>query len=82
MRQRLAMLVGAADSEIDIRIPIERYGVDSRTLASMAGELEDWIGFQLPATLLWDHPTIEGAAEVLSLGKDAFASDESLEESG
>lgn len=66
LRNRLADLVEAEPSEIDVRIPVERYGVDSRTLASMAGELEDWIGFQLPSTLLWDYPTIENVAAALS----------------
>jgi acyl carrier protein len=58
MRERLAELLELGVADVDVEIPIERYGIDSRTLASLAGELEDWLDCQLPATLLWDYSTI------------------------
>ncbi len=63
--QRLAEAVELDLEEIDIDIPFERYGLDSRSAASLAGELEEWLGCALPATLLWDYPTISEVADML-----------------
>jgi acyl carrier protein len=54
--------------EIDVTIPLERYGLDSRAAVTLAGDLEDWLGRPVPATLVWDYPTIEEISEHL---KDA-----------
>ena len=63
--QRLADVVELEVNEIDVDIPFERYGLDSRSAASLAGELEEWLGCSLPATLLWDYPTISEVVGVL-----------------
>ena len=65
LARRLAEAVDLEVDEIDIDIPFERYGLDSRNAASLAGELEEWLGRALPATLLWDYPTIAEVAGVL-----------------
>jgi len=54
--------------EIDVAIPLDRYGLDSRAAATLAGDLEDWLGRPVSATLVWDYPTIEDISEHL---KDA-----------
>lgn len=64
--ERIAEMVELEPSEIDVRIPFEHYGLDSRSVTSMAGELEESLGFELPATLLWDYPTIAEVAEFLA----------------
>lgn len=56
--ERIASYAELSREEVDVRIPFERYGLDSRTAASLSGELEDWLGASIPATLLWDYPTI------------------------
>lgn len=63
---RLAVLMELGRDEIDVRIPIERFGLDSRSTVGMTGELEDWLGIELPATLLWDYPTIAEASAYLA----------------
>src|SRR5205807_2381692 len=40
--------------------------MDSVQAVSMAADLEDWLGRELPATLVYDYPTIEGLARHLS----------------
>jgi acyl carrier protein len=51
---------------IDPRQPFERYGVDSLNALRLSSELEARIGCRLPATLVWDYPTIESLARYLA----------------
>jgi len=53
-------------AEVDAREPFENLGLDSRTAVSIAGQLEESLGREVPPTLLWDHPTIEEAAAFLA----------------
>ena len=64
--ERIASYAELRIEEIDVRIPFERYGLDSRTAASLSGELEEWLGVSIPATLLWDYPTIAEASTFLA----------------
>lgn len=60
--ERIARELGVEESEIRIDVPIERYGLDSRIVAGIAGDLEDWLQRPLEATLLWDYPTIRAVS--------------------
>jgi acyl carrier protein len=42
------------------------YGVDSVQAMSLVGDLETALGRRLPATLVWDYPTIDALAEHLA----------------
>lgn len=55
---RLAEELGLDAEEIDVRIPFTRFGLVSSESVVLVGELEEWLGEPLPATLLWDYPTI------------------------
>ncbi len=48
---------------IDIQKPLTQYGLDSIVAFTVVGELEEYLDIELPATLLWEHETIERAAE-------------------
>ncbi|HEY9646601.1 MAG TPA: acyl carrier protein [Chroococcidiopsis sp.] len=50
---------------VKIDEPLTRYGLDSIDSVTVVGDLEDWLGQELPSTLLWDYPTIEKAAQHL-----------------
>lgn len=63
--RRLAAALELDQGEIDVAIPLERYGLDSRAAATLAGDLEDWLGRPVSATLVWDYPTIEEISEHL-----------------
>jgi|GEM_PF-1343881 len=52
--------------EIELARPLSEYGLDSINAINLAGDLEDWLGFQLPSTLLWDYPTGEALATYLA----------------
>jgi acyl carrier protein len=56
---RLADALQLPPGDIDVQEPIFSYGVDSFTAATLATDLEDWLGLELPATLVWDYPTVE-----------------------
>ncbi len=51
---------------IDIREPFASYNIESVEAVYLVGELEEWLGVQLEATLLWDHATIEALARHLA----------------
>lgn len=45
---------------------LTQYGLDSIAALTIAGDLEDMLGLELPSTLLWDCPTIDHLAHYLS----------------
>ncbi|MBD2102744.1 acyl carrier protein [Leptolyngbya sp. FACHB-261] len=50
---------------LSVHEPLTRYGLDSIDAVTLVGDLEDWLGLELPSTLLWDYPTIEKASQYL-----------------
>jgi acyl carrier protein len=50
---------------IDIYEPFALYGINSVVAVTLAADLEDWLQVKLPATLLWDYPTIETLSQYL-----------------
>jgi acyl carrier protein len=67
---RISHTLEVAPEEIDPREPFSSFGLDSRTAVRLSGELERWLGRRLPATLIWDYPTIELVAKHLAGGND------------
>jgi len=61
----LADLLETDEDEIDVTIPFDRYGLDSSAAVGLTGELEDWLGREVPPTLLYDYPTVESLVEYL-----------------
>lgn len=53
-------------SAIDIAAPVKNFGLDSWEAVELGGELEEWLGVELEATIFWDHPTISAIAQHLS----------------
>ena len=53
-------------AQIDVRAPLETYGLGSIQAVSLVGDLEEWLDRPLPSTLLWDYPSIEAIATHLS----------------
>jgi acyl carrier protein len=53
-------------NDIDVTVPLERYGLSSMHAVLMAGDLEEWLGRQIDPTLPYDYPTIETLAQRLS----------------
>lgn len=53
--------------------PLNSYGIGSVQAVSLVGDLEEWLGRQLPATLLWDYPTLDAVASALEKPGDDSA---------
>jgi acyl carrier protein len=62
----LAELLGVDSDELDVKIPFDRYGLDSVAAIGMTGELENWLGCPIDPTLIYDYPTIESFAQHLT----------------
>ncbi|MBI2893618.1 MAG: SDR family NAD(P)-dependent oxidoreductase [Deltaproteobacteria bacterium] len=69
--ERVAERLEVEPGRIDPRTPFASLGLASRDAVSLSGELEDWLGLTLPATLLWEHPSIDALAAHLGLAEAA-----------
>jgi acyl carrier protein len=58
----IAELLGEDPASIDVREPFVNYGLGSTDAVILSGDLEAWLGYDMPATLLWDFPTVEALA--------------------
>jgi len=63
---RLSEQLGISIAEIDPNEPLMSYGVGSAEAVSLSGELEEWLGRAVPATVAYDYPTVEGLARYLA----------------
>jgi acyl carrier protein len=62
----VANMLDVNPDEVDVKIPFERYGLDSSAAVGLTGDLEEWLGREIDPTLLYDYPTIEGLVQHLS----------------
>jgi acyl carrier protein len=62
----LANLLEIDLDEVDVTVSFDRYGLDSATAIGMTGNLEEWLGYELDPTLIYDYPTIKALAENLA----------------
>jgi len=62
----IAELMGFAVSEIDADKEFTYYGLDSAESVLLAGDLEEWLGRPLAATVAFEYPTIASLARHLS----------------
>ena len=58
--------LGLAGEEIDGDRSLLEYSLSSVSATILVGDLEDRLGLELPPTLVWDHPTVNGLAEHLA----------------
>jgi alkylation response protein AidB-like acyl-CoA dehydrogenase/thioesterase domain-containing protein/acyl carrier protein len=59
---------------IDTRKSFFNYGLDSVMTVSLAVDIEDWLGRQIPITLAWDYPSIKALAQHLAKEGDVAVS--------
>lgn len=67
--RNVAAMVEVEPEQIDIRKPLEHYGLDSMHAMHLSSDLQDWLGRKMSPTVVWDYPTIELLASHLA-GKD------------
>ncbi|MFH8367578.1 SDR family NAD(P)-dependent oxidoreductase [Streptomyces sp. NPDC018031] len=62
LTRRLAGHLGVPVGSVDTRQPLAGYGLRSVDLIGLVGDLEQRLGRAVPATAVWEHPTIEALA--------------------
>lgn len=60
---KLATRLSIDPEQVNIEQYFDEFDLDSTEALILAGELENWLGFELEATALWYHPTIAALAE-------------------
>jgi acyl carrier protein len=66
--EHVAQRIGSTAGEIDRNRRFDRLGLDSADAIGLIGELEDFVGQPLSASLPYTHPTIEELARLLANG--------------
>jgi acyl carrier protein len=65
LQERAALVMGAASSDVDPRVPLLDLGLDSLMAVDLHNALGREVDRALPETLLFDHPTLERLATYL-----------------
>lgn len=60
---RISEQLELAPDDIDIREPLDSYGLDSAKAMLIASKAEKLLGFPLSPILLWHYPTIEALSQ-------------------
>ena len=63
---RLSQHTGRAPASIDRRASFSQFALDSMQTVGLTGELQAWIGRDVPATVAYDYPTIDAIAAYLT----------------
>ena len=50
---------------VDVGRNLEDYGLDSMQAVGLTGDLQSWLGIEIPPTAIWDHTTIESTCEFI-----------------
>nr|WP_205614827.1 acyl carrier protein [Streptomyces chartreusis] len=66
MSRHVALVLGIQPAALSLHRPLADAGVDSLLAAAFRVALERDLGMALPATLLWNYPTIDEIAGFLS----------------
>ncbi|GHF73622.1 hypothetical protein GCM10018790_59340 [Kitasatospora xanthocidica] len=76
---RATELLGIPANTLDRWAPMHRYGLDSAKAVALAASLSELLGRQVPATWMWQYPTVDGLARALVDGPGAEEPDPGLE---
>ncbi|WP_250121611.1 acyl carrier protein [Chroococcidiopsis sp. CCMEE 29] len=58
--------LGVEPDDIDVRKPLDSYGLESAQAMILASKAEKLLGFQLSPILVWHYPTIESLSDRLA----------------
>lgn len=59
LRTGFARALGLEPEQIDPTKAFTAFGLDSIKAFALTGDLAEWLGRELPATLFWDYPNID-----------------------
>ena len=75
IRDMIADILGMTPDEVPVDAPFDRLGLASRDAVLLSGDLQDWLGTDLPPTLLYEHPTPAQLAAFLAEGASGARND-------
>ncbi|MFN3429729.1 MAG: acyl carrier protein [Candidatus Sericytochromatia bacterium] len=58
----LSKELAIAPEALDVNARLFDLGLSSRKTVILAGDLEDWLGVEVPPDLAWEHPSIAALA--------------------
>lgn len=61
----LAKSLEVETTEIDLQVSFDEYSLNSHDAIYLTGELEEWLGLELEATLLYEYTNIKELSEYL-----------------
>jgi acyl carrier protein len=62
----IADLMEFEPSEVNPRLPLGRYGLDSTAAVALTGDLGSWLGCDIDPRLMYEHKTIEALANFVT----------------
>ena len=62
----ISRILKTEPQSIDVREPLENFGLSSIDAVSLSGDLESWLGVQLSPMVVYVYPTIESLAHYLA----------------
>ncbi|MER7667456.1 acyltransferase domain-containing protein [Kitasatospora sp. NPDC096128] len=65
---RVSELLDVSANTLDPRAPLHRYGLDSAKSVALAAALSEFLGRAVPATWIWQYPTVGELARALVEG--------------
>lgn len=65
---RLVEMLGVSHGEVSPSTPLHQYGMDSARSVALVADLSAFLSWQVPVTVLWDHPTLEELCRALARG--------------
>ncbi|WP_316528011.1 polyketide synthase [Kitasatospora brasiliensis] len=68
---RVTELLDVSANAVDRWAPLHRYGLDSLKSVALAASLSEFLGRQVPATWMWQYPTVDALARALVDGPAA-----------
>lgn len=66
LTERLAEHLKRDAADIDPDTPLAEYGLDSLYALAVVAEIEDHLGIDVDATMLWDHPSVAALTTALA----------------
>src|SRR4051794_10087268 len=66
LRDELSRLLGTSPAQIDLSVRFRELGLVSLQITELLSRLSERVGFVLPTTLAWEHPTPSALAQHLA----------------
>ncbi|WP_329267205.1 acyl carrier protein [Streptomyces sp. NBC_01451] len=64
--EKIAHRMSVPSGEISPEVYFDELDLDSTEALILAGEMENWLGFELSTTTLWYHPTVKDLAAYIA----------------